>query len=284
MLAPLLRHRLAVAGLAVLGAIVVVAIFCHQVAPYGVNDVDVFHRLQSPSGHHLFGTDELGRDVFSRVVLAVPVSLEVGAIAVGISLVAGTLFGVVAGFYGGFVDTVLMRLMDTLFAFPAVLLAVAIVAVLGPGLGHAMIAIGVAYTPIFARIARGSTLVVRETVYVRAARSLGAGDLRLLRLHILPNIVAPLVVQTSLSFAFAILSEAALSFLGLGVQPPRSSWGVMLADGREYVQQAPWMGLFPGLAIVVTVLAFNFVGDGLRDALDPQQRSVIEARGETGGV
>jgi peptide/nickel transport system permease protein len=283
-LRPLLQHRLALAGLVVVLCIVVIAIFCHQLAPHGSNDIDVFHRLQGPSWKHPFGTDDLGRDVFSRVILAVPVSLEVGAIAVGISLLVGTTVGVLAGFYGRFVDTVLMRAMDTLFAFPAVLLAVAIVAVLGPGLGHAMIAIGVAYTPIFARIARGSVLIVRESVYVRAVRSLGATDLRLLRLHVLPNILAPIIVQTSLSFAFAILSEAALSFLGLGVQPPRPSWGVMLSDGRDYVQQAPWMGIFPGLAIVVTVMAFNFLGDGLRDALDPQQRSIIEARGEVGGV
>jgi peptide/nickel transport system permease protein len=281
---PLLRHRLALAGAIVVLCIVVIAIFCHQLAPYGANDVDVFHRLQGPTWKHPFGTDDLGRDVLSRVILAAPVSLEVGAIAVGISLFLGTTIGIVAGFYGRVVDSVLMRAMDTLFAFPAVLLAVAIVAVLGPGLAHSMIAIGVAYTPIFARIARGSVLVVRESVYVRAARSLGASDLRLLRLHVLPNILAPIIVQTSLSFAFAILSEAALSFLGLGVQPPQPSWGVMLSDAQDYIQQAPWMGIFPGIAIVITVMAFNFLGDGLRDALDPQQRTIIESRGEVGGA
>jgi peptide/nickel transport system permease protein len=160
-------------------------------------------------------------------------------------------------------------------------LAIAILAVLGPGIGNAMIAIGLVYTPIFARITRGSVLVVSEEVYIRAARSLGAGDRRIIFRHILPNVMAPIIVQTTLSLAFAILSEAALSYLGLGVQPPNPAWGRMLADGQDYFQQNPWMGIFPGLAILVTVMAFNFVGDGLRDALDPKQKSVIESRGQS---
>jgi peptide/nickel transport system permease protein len=274
----LLTHKLALLGLAVLALLVVAALAGRALAPYGPNEVDVANRLQGPSPSHLFGTDELGRDVLSRVLVAARASLLVGLVSVGIALTAGVVLGLVAGFYGRWVDDVVMRAMDVLFAFPAILLAIAILAVLGPGVVNVMIAIGVVYTPIFARITRASVLSVREEVYVRAARSLGVGDLRLLRLHVLPNVLAPIIVQTSLSLAFAILSEAALSFLGLGVQPPDPSWGRMLLEGRGFVEQAWWMGVFPGIAIFVTVLSFNVVGDALRDALDPRQRSAIEAR------
>jgi peptide/nickel transport system permease protein len=274
-----LANRLALAALVVLGVLLVLAVVGRWVAPYGLNEVVIEDRLQGPSLDHPFGTDELGRDLFSRVILAVRVSLYVGLVAVGISLVAGVAIGLLAGYYGRWVDTVLMRSMDMVFAFPAILLAIAILAVLGPGITNAMIAIGIVYTPIFARVTRGSVLSVREEVYVRAARSLGASDGRLILRHVLPNVSGPIIVQASLSLAFAILSEAALSFLGLGVQPPDPSWGRMLLDGRGFLEQAWWMGVFPGLAILVTVMAFNFLGDGLRDALDPQQLSVIEARG-----
>jgi peptide/nickel transport system permease protein len=274
-----LRNRLAVAGLIILALLILVAIFAHFIAPYEINGVDIANRLVGPSWSHLFGTDELGRDVFSRVVIASRVSLEVGAISVGIALGVGVPVGLISGYYGGATDSILMRIMDVLFSIPAIMLAIAIVASLGSGIVNAMIAIGIVYTPIFARITRGSVLGLKESVFVRAARSVGASDFRILRTHILPNVIAPIIVQTSLSLAFAILAEAALSFLGLGVQPPDPAWGRMLTDGRQFFQQAPWMALFPGLAIVVTVMAFNFVGDGLRDALDPQQRSVIESRG-----
>lgn len=276
----LLANKLAVVGLAILALVVVAALFGSTLAPYGVNAIDVANRLQPPSADHWFGTDELGRDIFSRVLVAARVSLQVGVIAVGLSLAAGVTLGLVAGYYGGKIDDVVMRLMDMLFAFPAILLAIAILAVLGPGITNAMIAIGIVYTPIFARITRASVLSVRQEVFVRAARSIGASDVRILRLHILPNVMAPIIVQTSLSLAFAILSEAALSFLGLGVQPPQPSWGRMLFDGRGFIEQAWWMGVFPGLAIFLTVLAFNIVGDATRDALDPKQRSVIESRGQ----
>lgn len=277
----LMANKLAVAGLVVLTILVFAGIFGEAIAPYGINDIDIPNRLTGPSADHWFGTDELGRDVFSRVLVAARVSLQVGFIAVGFALVVGVPIGLVAGYYRGGIDSVLMRMMDVLFSFPAILLAIAILAVLGPGVGNAMIAIGLVYTPIFARITRGSVLVVSEEVYVRAARSLGAGDGRIILRHILPNVMAPIIVQTTLSLAFAILSEAALSFLGLGVQPPNPAWGRMLAEGRDFFQQAPWMGIFPGLAILVTVMAFNFVGDGLRDALDPKQKSVIESRGQS---
>ncbi|GAA0404402.1 ABC transporter permease [Micromonospora gifhornensis] len=278
-----LRHDpLALTGAAVLVLLVVVGVAGPWLAPSGINDVDVDRMLQAPSWAHPFGTDELGRDVLSRVMVAARVSLQVGAVSVGIALLAGVTLGLFAGYYRGWVDNLLMRCMDVLFAFPVLLLAVAIVAVLGPGLLTAMIAIGVVYTPIFARVTRAGVLSVREQVFVRAAVSIGASDLRIMRRHVLPNIAAPLIVQTSLSLAFAILSEAALSFLGLGVQPPAPAWGRMLYDGRGFVTDAWWLGVFPGAAIFCTVLAFNLVGDALRDVLDPRQLTVNEARRSTG--
>lgn len=274
-----LRNRLAVIGLIILVLLAVVAVFADLIAPYTVNEVDIPNRLAPPSPDFIFGTDDLGRDVFSRVVIASRVSLQVGFISVGLAMAVGVPIGLIAGYYGKFVDSLLMRTMDVLFSFPAILLAIAILAALGAGITNAMIAIGIVYTPIFARITRGSVLSVKEAVFVTAARSLGASDARIIRTHILPNVLAPIIVQTSLSLAFAILAEAALSFLGLGVQPPAPAWGRMLAEGRGFFQAAPWMAVFPGVAILLTVMAFNFLGDGLRDALDPQQRSVIESRG-----
>ncbi|HSI93065.1 MAG TPA: ABC transporter permease [Jiangellaceae bacterium] len=277
----LARNPMAVASSLVLLALVAVALLGQRITPYDPFAQSIPDRLQPPSPAHWFGTDELGRDVFSRVLLGAEVSLRVGFVAVGISLVAGTLIGLVAGYYGRWLDDGLMRFMDVLFAFPAILLAIVVVAVLGPGITNAMIAIGIVYTPIFARIARASTLSVREEVYVRAARSSGAGDLRIVGRHVLPNIAAPLIVQTSLSLAFAILSEAALSFLALGVQPPNPSWGRMLAEGRQFIEQAWWMVVFPGVAIFLVVLAFNVLGDALRDVLDPKQRSAMSGKGVT---
>lgn len=273
-----LRSRLATLGVLILLMTFGVAIFGELLAPYGANAVDIEEMLQPPSLDHPFGTDELGRDVLSRVLIAARVSVEVGLVSVGIALTVGVLLGLVAGYYRGAIDGLVMRCMDVIFAFPVMLLAVAIVAVLGPGQTTAMIAIAVVYAPIFARITRASVLSVREEVFVRAAVSIGSSDTRIIRLHVLPNVAAPIIVQTSLSLAFAILSEAALSFLGLGVQPPQPSWGRMLFDGRGFVEQAWWMGFFPGLAIFVVVLSFNLVGDALRDALDPRQRSAAEAR------
>ncbi len=219
--------------------------------------------------------------MFSRVLLGAKVSLQVGAVAVGLSLTVGTAVGVIAGYFGGKVDDALMRAMDVLFAFPAILMAIAVLAILGRGTTNAMIAIGIVYTPIFARVARASTLSVRQAVYVRAARSAGASDLRIMRLHILPNVAAPIIVQASISLAFAILAEAALSFLGLGTQAPDPSWGRMLSEGRGFFEQAWWMAVFPGVAIFLTVFSLNVVGDALRDALDPRQASAMESRGMT---
>ncbi|MEX1044010.1 MAG: ABC transporter permease [Acidimicrobiia bacterium] len=274
-----LRNRLAVVGLIILVGLVLVAVFADLIAPATVNEVDIPNRLSPPSAGNWFGTDDLGRDIFSRVVIASRVSLQVGVISVGLAMAIGIPIGLIAGYYGKLTDSILMRMMDILFSFPAILLAIAILAALGSGITNAMVAIGIVYTPIFARITRGSVLSVKESVFVTAARSLGAKDSRIIRTHILPNVLAPIIVQTSLSLAFAILAEAALSFLGLGVQPPDPAWGRMLADGRGFFQDAWWMAVFPGVAILLTVMSFNFLGDGLRDALDPQQRSVIESRG-----
>ncbi|MFP5372435.1 MAG: ABC transporter permease [Actinomycetes bacterium] len=269
----LARNRTALIATIVLLAIVVVTVFDEAFAPSGANDQDIANRLQPPSWSHPFGTDDLGRDILSRVVLGASVSLEVGFLSVALALVAGTLIGLLAGFYGRWVDDVLMRFMDMLFAFPAVLLAIAILAIRGPGTTNTIIAIAIVYVPIFARVTRASELGVREEVYVRASRSVGASDYRLLTRHVLPNAAAPIIVQTSISLAFAVLAVAALSFLGLGTQPPNPSWGLMLAEGRGYIDLAWWLAFFPGMAIVVTVLCFNLLGDGLRDVLDPRQRT-----------
>jgi len=268
----IVRRPVALVSAAVLLLVVLAALAGPLLAPYSANAVDLSRALQPPSGAHWFGTDELGRDVFSRVVLAARVSMLVSIVSVTIAFVVGVTLGLVAGYAGGWTDTVAMRVVDVMFAFPVLLLALSIVAILGPGLTTAMIAIGVVYTPIFARVARASTLSVREESYVRAARGMGARPLGIIVRHVLPNVAAPLIVQTSLSLAFAILSEAALSFLGLGVQPPEPSWGRMLFDARGYLDQAWWMAVFPGLAVFVTVLAFNLLGDTLRDVLDPSGR------------
>jgi peptide/nickel transport system permease protein len=275
----LARNPTALIASLVLLAIVVVAAFDETVAPRSANAQDIGNRLQSPTWSHPFGTDDLGRDILSRVVLGASVSLQVGFLAVGLALVAGTVIGLLAGFYGRWVDDVLMRVMDMLFAFPAVLLAIAILAIRGPGTSNTVIAIAVVYVPIFARVTRASVLGVREEVYVRASRSVGASDLRLLTRHVLPNAAPPIIVQTSISLAFAVLAEAALSFLGLGTQPPNPSWGLMLAEGRGYIDLAWWLAFFPGMAIVLTVLCFNLLGDGLRDVLDPRQRTLMAAGG-----
>ncbi|MBI3228054.1 MAG: ABC transporter permease [Mycolicibacterium cosmeticum] len=263
---------------AVLVVVVVIALTAPWIAPYGINDVDVPSALRPPSGAHWFGTDELGRDVLSRVLVAVQASMKVAMISVAFAAAVGVTLGVVAGYRGGWLDTVVMRVVDVMFAFPVLLLALAIVAVLGPGLTTTILAIGVVYTPIFARVARASALSVRVEPYVAMSRTMGTGTGYILTRHILPNITGPLIVQTSLSLAFAILSEAALSFLGLGLQPPDPSLGRMIFDSQGFVTLAWWMAVFPGAAIFVIVLAFNLLGDGLRDVLDPKQRTMIEAR------
>ncbi len=277
-LAALLANRMAAVGLVILAMLLLTAVFADVLIRYPVNAQSIPDRFSPPSSQFWFGTDDLGRDLYSRVVMGARVSLYVASMSVGMSLAAGTLLGLVAGYRGGWIDAALMRVVDVLFAFPAVLLAIALVAVFGPSLRNTTLAIGIVFTPIFARVVRGSVLSVREELYVRAVRSLGASDLRIIGRHVLPNVAAPVIVQTSLSFAFAILIEAALSYVGAGVQRPTPAWGLMLSDAQRFMAQGWWLSVFPGLAIFVSVMAFNLVGDGLRDALDPKQRSVIESR------
>jgi peptide/nickel transport system permease protein len=274
----LLGNPVTVISAVILAVVVVIAVSAQWLIPYGVNDIDVPNALQSPSGAHWFGTDELGRDVLSRVLVAIQASMRVSVVSVAFAAVVGVTVGVVAGYRGGWLDTVLMRIVDVMFAFPVLLLALAVVAILGPGVTTTILAIGIVFTPIFARVARASTLSVRVEPYVAVSRTMGTGHLYILRRHVLPNISGPLIVQTSLSLAFAILSEAALSFLGLGIQPPQPSLGRMIFDSQGFVTLAWWMAVFPGAAIFVIVLAFNLLGDGLRDVLDPKQRTMIEAR------
>jgi peptide/nickel transport system permease protein len=264
--------RLGVVGAAILFLIILAAIFAPLLAPYGPTQVDVLHFRQAPTLSHPFGTDELGRDILSRVIYGARVSLGVGLISIALALVIGTALGLVAGYFGGWIDNATMRVMDALLSFPALILALAIAAAIGAGLTGATIAIAVVSVPIFARLTRGQVLSVRTTDFVIATQALGASHTRILLRHILPNIVAPLIVQTSLSIALAILAEASLSFLGLGVQPPTPSWGSMVNAGRQYLADAPWLVFAPGLSIFVTVMALNFLGDALRDALDPRLR------------
>ena len=270
----LMRNRLAMFGALVLAIIVIMGLFGPQIAPYDPNGMDFAARFAQPSVAHFMGTDDFGRDTFSRIIYGARVSLLVGLVAVGLAATVGTTLGLVAGYSNRVVDEIIMRTMDVLYAFPAILLALAILAALGRGVGNAMIAIGVVYIPIFARITRGAVLTVRNEEFIMAARTLGAGDIRILFQHILPNVMAPVIVETTLSLAFAILAEAALSFFGLGTQPPDPSWGRMLSEGRSYFRQSVWMGIFPGVAIMLTVMGFNFLGDGLRDALDPRLKNV----------
>lgn len=274
----LLSNPVTAVSAAVLLLVAIVALTAQWIAPFGVNDIDVPSALQGPGATHWFGTDELGRDVFSRILVAVQASLRVAVVSVALAAVVGVTIGVIAGYRGGWLDTVVMRVVDVMFAFPVLLLALAIVAILGPGVTTTMLAIGIVYIPIFARVARASTLGVRVEPYVAVSRTMGTPSGYILRRHILPNIAGPLIVQLSLSLAFAILAEASLSFLGLGIQPPQPSLGRMIFDAQGFVTLAWWMAVFPGAAIFLTVLAFNLFGDGLRDVLDPKQRTLMEAK------
>ena len=273
----LLLHRALSARFAAFGGIVVLlavlmAVFAPAISPYDPLKQDLGSLLAPPSAAHPFGTDNIGRDVLARVIWGTRVSLIAGFVSVALAVVAGSLLGLAAGYWGGNLDGLVMRLMDAVLSFPALVLALALGAVLGAGLGGVLIALGVVYTPTFARLMRGQVLTIRTREFVEAARVLGAPDWRILQRHILPNAATPIVVQASLSVAFAILAEASLSFLGLGVPPPEPSWGSMINAGRGYLQQAPWIVFGPGAALFVSVLGLNFVGDAIRDALDPRLR------------
>jgi peptide/nickel transport system permease protein len=266
------RWGLLAVGGALVAAFVLSALFAPQVAPRDPYELDVGVMLQGPSAEHPLGTDELGRDVLSRTVHAARISLQVALIAVAVGLVGGTLIGVVAAYFGGWVDAVLMRLMELLFSFPAILLAVILMASLGTSVLNAMLAIGIIFVPGFARLARASTNTVLRQSYIDAARCRGMGDARIMGREILPNILAPSLVEAAVAFAYAVLLESALSFLGLGAQPPEPSWGNMLNTGRGFMEQAPWLGIVPGMAMFLCVLGFSLVGDGLRDLFDPHLR------------
>lgn len=270
----LLRNRLSALGVLIILLLILAAIFAPAIAPYPPGEQFATDARQPPSMQYIFGTDTIGRDIFSRVIFGARVSLLVGVTSMLLSSLLGITVGLLAGYYGGLLDTVLMRAMDALLAFPAILLAIFIVAVLGPSLFNAVIAVGIVYTPTFARLTRANALSIREKEYLEAARAIGMRDGQIMLRVILLNSLSPVVVQFSLGVGYAILIEAGLSFLGLGVQPPTPAWGSMLGQGRNYMAFAPWLTTFPGLAIFVTVLGFNFVGDGLREALDPRMRNV----------
>ena len=267
-----MRNRTAMAGAIVLTLFALAAVFAGVVAPHDPLEQVWTETLEQPSLKHPMGTDDLGRDLLSRVIYGGRVSLQVGILSVGIAVAIGVTAGLTAGYYGGWLDTLIMRIVDAALAFPSLLLAILIVGVLGPSLRNAMLAIAVAFIPAFARITRANALSVREHEYVEAARALGAGTFHIVRKAVLPNLLSPIIVATSLSMGAAILIEAGLSFLGLGIQPPTPAWGSMLSFGRKFITMAWWLSLFPGLAIFLTVLSLNFVGDGLREALDPRQR------------
>ncbi len=267
-----LRNKLAVLGAAVL----VLFALCAVLAPWIASDpsaVSFTDLRAAPSAAHWFGADDLGRDIFSRVIYGARVSLSAGLISVLMALLSGTAVGLIAGYMRGWVDDVLMRVIDAMLALPFLVLAIALAAILGPSLQNTMIAIAIVTAPVFARITRGEVLAQRERDYVQAAQALGAKDSRLILRHLLPNISGALIVQTSLAIANAILAESSLSFLGLGIQPPTPSWGSMLNAARGYLTDAPWMAFFPGAAIFLAVLAFNLLGDGIREALDPRGRT-----------
>ncbi len=266
------RNRTAMIGAAIIFIEIVLAIGAPVIAPFDPLDQNPRAALQAPSREHLMGTDDTGRDLFSRVIWGARISLRVGVVSVLIGGGIGILLGVIAGFRGGWLDNLIMRFMDLLLAFPGILLALGIIAILGPGLSNVMLAVGISSIPAYTRVARGSTLALREREFVTSARSIGAKDRRIMLRYILPNVLPPLVVLATLGIAGAILTAAGLSFIGLGAVPPTPEWGAILTLGRKYINQAWWYTTFPGIAIMITVLGINMLGDALRDALDPKLR------------
>lgn len=266
------KNKRAMAGLWMVLVFLVVAIFAPWIAPHDPFEQNMQVMLEAPSIHHFFGTDEFGRDIFSRVIYGAQISLMIGIVGVLISIVFGVALGTVSGYFGGLVDSLVMRIMDIFMAFPSFLLALAIVSVLGPGMINVMIAIGIFSVPTFARISRSSVIAIKNKEYIEAARAMGGTHLFIIWKHILPNSIAPIIVLSTMRIATAILTAAGLSFLGMGAQPPTPEWGAMLSTGREYLRTAPHVSTIPGLAIMFMVLAFNMLGDGLRDALDPKMK------------
>lgn len=267
------KSKVAVVGMIIVLFFIILAIAGPLLAKEGINDQVMTDRLQPPSGEHWLGTDDFGRDILSRVIHGARISLWVGFSSVVGSIVIGSTLGIVAGYYGRWVDTIISRFFDIMLAFPSILLAIAIVSVLGPSLQNALIAIAIINVPNFGRLIRSKVLSIKEDEYITAAKGIGMRDVRILFSHILPNSMAPVIVQGTLAIATAILEAAALGFLGLGAQAPMPEWGKMLADSKNYMQSAPWTMIFPGLAIMLTVLGFNLMGDGLRDAMDPRMKN-----------
>jgi peptide/nickel transport system permease protein len=261
-------------GIGIITGLVVVAIFAPLIAPYGPAEIMVGERGHPPTAAHPFGTDSFGRDVFSRIVMGSRITLYIGSVSVALAMLAGVPVGAIAGYYKGYTDEGLMRVMDAMMSFPPVLLGLVVIAALGPTLTNVLIAIGFVFTPYFARVTRSAVMEESEKDYVDAAKARGEGDIYLIFREILPNSMAPIIVQASLSFGLAVLAASALSFLGLGAQPPTPSWGLMISTGRGYLTDAPWMVVFPGLAIGISVLGYNMLGDALREILDPKVSSV----------
>ncbi len=269
----LIQNKAAVAGMIIIGLLIFIALFGKFLTPYDPNYADLAVNKQPPSAAHIFGTDEQGRDIFSRVIAGTRVSLSVGFIAVAFALTIGTVLGAIAAYRGGIVDTIIMRCMDIMMSIPDILLAIALMAALGRGIGKAVIAIGLVTIPEYARIVRGSMMSIKDSEYVQAAKIMGNSDGQIIFKHILPNVLSPIIVRATLGISTAVLNTAALGFLGLGVQPPAAEWGDMLGRARSFIFEAPYMLIFPGIAITITVLAFNLLGDGLRDAFDPKARN-----------
>ncbi|WP_010304964.1 nickel transporter permease [Kurthia senegalensis] len=267
------KSKVSLVGAGIVIVFVILAIFAPWIAPQGINEQNLSERLQAPSSAHWFGTDDFGRDIFSRVLYGARISLWVGFFSVIGSILIGSLLGILAGYYGKWVDTIISRFFDIMLAFPSILLAISIVAVLGPSLQNALIAIAIVNIPNFGRLIRSKVLSIKQEEYITAAKAIGMADTRILFKHILPNSMAPVIVQGTLAIATAIIEAAALGFLGLGAQAPTPEWGKMLADARVYLVNAPWTMIFPGVAIMLTVLGFNLMGDGLRDALDPKMKN-----------
>ncbi|MGN8648101.1 ABC transporter permease [Gracilibacillus sp. HCP3S3_G5_1] len=267
------KNKLAVVGTFIILFFLIVAITAPLLTPYESDAINVGDRLSGPSADHWFGTDDLGRDIFTRIVFGARISLMVGFFAVTGAVIFGTFLGIIAGYFGRRIDMLISRIFDILLAFPSILLAIAIVAILGPSLQNALIAIAIINIPIFGRLVRSKVISIRQEEYIMAAKAQGMKNGRILFHHVLPNSIAPIIVQATLSFGTAILEAAALGFLGLGAQAPTPEWGKMLSDSRQYIQSAPWTVLFPGVSIILVVLGFNMIGDGLRDALDPKMKS-----------
>ncbi|RFU60750.1 nickel transporter permease [Peribacillus glennii] len=267
------KNKLAIVGFSIVVFFILLAIFAPLLAPHDIAKQELANKHIPPSAEHWFGTDEFGRDILSRIIYGARISLWVGFLSVAGSVIVGSFLGIIAGYYGKWIDAIISRIFDIILAFPSILLAIAVVSVLGPSLRNALIAIAIINVPTFGRLLRSRVLSVKEEEYVTAAKAIGMKDSRILIHHILPNSLAPIIVQGTLAIATAIIECAALGFLGMGAQPPTPEWGKMLADSRAFIIEAPWTVLFPGLAIMLTVLGFNLMGDGLRDALDPRMKN-----------